>query len=39
MSKSEFLGLATYSNSETTMSSYSTLFERLWIKSEFAISK
>jgi two-component system sensor histidine kinase VicK len=34
----EFLGLATYSNSESTISSYATIFDRLWLRAEFATS-
>jgi len=34
----EFLGLVTYSNSESTVSSYATIFDTLWLKSEFAMS-
>jgi hypothetical protein len=30
----EVLGLATYSNSESTASSYASIFETLWIQSE-----
>ncbi len=29
----DLLGLATYSNSESTVSSYATIFDRLWIRS------
>ena len=30
----EVLGLATYSNSESTVSSYASVFETLWIQAE-----
>lgn len=30
----EVLGLATYSNSESTVSSYASIFETLWIQAE-----
>ena len=30
----EVLGLATYSNSESTISSYASIFETLWIQAE-----
>ena len=30
----EAIGLATYSNSESTVSSYVSIFENLWIQSE-----
>ena len=34
----EFFGLATYTNSESTVSSYATIFDRLWLRAEFATS-
>jgi len=37
--KSELLGLATYFNKESTVSSYTTIFDILWLKWEFATSK
>jgi two-component system, OmpR family, sensor histidine kinase VicK len=33
----DLLGLATYSNSESTVSSYATIFDRLWIRSGIVI--
>jgi hypothetical protein len=30
----EVLGLATYSNSESTVSSYASIFDTLWIQAE-----
>jgi hypothetical protein len=30
----EAIGLATYSNSESTVSSYLSIFETLWVQSE-----
>ena len=30
----ELLGLATYSNSESTVSTYASIFETLWIQAE-----
>ena len=37
--KSGLLGLTTYSNSESTLTSYPTIFHTLCIKSEFATPK
>lgn len=31
------LGLATYSNSESTVSSYATIFDTLWIRSDISL--
>jgi hypothetical protein len=36
--KYDLLGLATYSNSQSTVSSYATIFDRLWLRAEFATS-
>ena len=34
----EFFALATYTNSESTVSPYATIFVRLWLRAEFTTS-
>ena len=33
----DLLGLATYSNSESTVSSYATIFDTIWIRSDISL--